>query len=209
MIGVLDLSLPVQATDFLAKSDIGSVTLSWKTQSEVNNAGFNVLREDPNTAVFKLIASYISYNSLKGMGTSTTGRAYDFTDNKVTSGATYNYKIQSVATDGTTKDLTTLSVTVTVDVPKDYALYQNYPNPFNPSTTIRFDLKEASMVTLEIYNVLGQRVEYWNYGVMEAGRYDQVVNMDRLSSGVYYYHIDAVGSDGQRFVQVKKLVLMK
>ncbi len=221
----VDHSLAVQATDFVAKTNIVSVTLSWKTQSEVNNAGFNVLREDPGTASgstsvstgFKLISSYTSSNSLKGMGTSTTGRTYDFTDSKVTSGATYQYKIQSVSTDGTTKDLTTLSVTV--DIPKDYALYQNYPNPFNPSTVIRFDLKQQSTVTLEIYNVLGQRVGYWNYGTMNAGRYNEVLNMERFASGVYYYRIIAQGINGvsaegspqaeQRFVSMKKLVLMK
>ena len=203
----VDNSLPVQATDFLAAADIGSVTISWKTQSEVGNAGFNVLRQDPGMAAFKQISSYTSNDSLKGMGTSTTGRTYNFTDNKVTSGSTYQYKIQSVSTNGTAEDLTTLSVTV--DVPKDYALYQNYPNPFNPSTMIRFDLKQQSIVTLDIYNVLGQRVEEWNYGTMDAGRYNETIYMDRFASGVYYYRINVVGNDGDRFSSMKKLVLMK
>ncbi len=210
-----DYPLAVQATNFSATTDVGSVTLSWKTQSEVNNAGFNILREDPQTnsgstslaTGFKLIASYISDNSLKGSGTSSAGKVYSFTDNHVTSGATYEYKIQSVSTNGTTTDLNTL--TATVNIPKNYALYQNYPNPFNPSTTIRFDLKEQSTVTLEIYNLLGQKVIEQNYGAMDAGRYNEIVNMDRFASGVYLCRIAAVGNDGQRFVSVKKLVLMK
>ncbi len=210
-----DVSLAVQAADFLVATDIGSVTLSWKTQSEVDNAGFNVLREDTGTTSgstslttgFKLIASYTSSDNLKGLGTSSTGRSYSFTDNKVTSGKTYNYKVQSVSTSGTTKDLTTLSVTV--DVPKNYALYQNYPNPFNPSTTIRFDLKQQSTVSLEIYNVLGQKVDEWIYGLMDAGRYNEVVDMSRFASGVYYYRINAIGNDGQKFVSIKKLMLVK
>ncbi len=210
-----DVSLPVQATDFLARADIGWVTLTWQTQSEVNNAGFNVLRQDPATTSgstslttgFKLISSYTSNDGLKGLGTSSTGRAYNFTDNKVISGKTYTYKIQSVAIDGAIKDLTTL--TVIVDVPKNYALYQNYPNPFNPSTTIRFDLKQISDVTLEIYNTLGQRVEYWNYGMMDAGRYNENINMTRFASGVYYYRIIAQGNNGEMFVSMKKLLMMK
>ncbi len=205
--GGSDNSLPVQATDFLATADVGSVTLSWKTQSEVNDAGFNILREDPGTSSFKLISSYTNDDSLKGLGTSSTGRSYDFTDNKVISGATYQYKIQSVSANGITKDLSTLSVTV--DVPKAYALYQNYPNPFNPSTTIRFDLKEQSNVMLDIYNVLGQRVIEDNYGAMNAGRFNETVNMDRFASGVYFYRIAVVGNDGEKFVSIKKLVLMK
>ena len=205
-----DIALAVQATDFLATADVGSVTLSWKTQSEVNNAGFNILRSlnsEQGTLNYELIASYTSNNSLKGMGTSTTGRTYKFTDTKVTSGSTYEYKIQSVSTNGTTEDLTTLSVKV--DIPKNYALYQNYPNPFNPSTTIRFDLKESSTVTLEVYNVLGQRVMRQNYGTMDAGRYNQVLSMEKFASGVYFYKVSAVGNDGQRFESMKKFVLMK
>ncbi|HEY9165365.1 MAG TPA: choice-of-anchor J domain-containing protein, partial [Candidatus Kryptonia bacterium] len=174
-----DLSLAVQATDFGAESDAGAVTLSWKTQSEVDNAGFNVMRQELGVSGWQLAGSYVSDKTLQGLGTSSSGRSYSFTDNKVISGQTYNYKIQSVSTYGTTKDLSTL--TVTVNVPKNYALYQNYPNPFNPSTTIRFDLKQASNVTLEIYNTLGQRVEKWSNGVMGAGRYNEVVNMSRYA----------------------------
>jgi hypothetical protein len=88
-------------------------------------------------------------------------------------------------------------------------LYQNYPNPFNPSTTIRFDLKQSSTVTLEIYNDLGQRVECRDYGMMDAGKYDKIVNMGSYASVVYYYRITAVGNDGQRFVAIKKSMMVK
>ncbi len=207
LINVTDHSLPVQAMDFIAIADVGSVTIRWETQSELANAGFNVLREEPDPSSFKLISSYTSNDGLRGLGTSSSGRSYGFTDDKVISGYTYTYKIQSVSTNGTTKDLSTLSVTV--GVPKTYALYQNYPNPFNPSTTIRFDLKQASTVTLDIYNVLGQRVMEQNYGTMNAGRYNENINMDKFASGAYFYRIAAAGNDGQRFVSIKKFVLMK
>ncbi|HUI30562.1 MAG TPA: T9SS type A sorting domain-containing protein [Candidatus Acidoferrales bacterium] len=202
-----DHSLSVQATDFVATTDVGSVMISWKTQSEVGNAGFNILREDPNTSTFKLISSYTSNDSLRGLGTSSTGRSYDFTDYHVVSGSTFQYKIQSVSTGGVTKDLSTLSATV--DVPNACALYQNYPNPFNPTTTIQFDLKAQSTVTLDIYNVLGQRVFENNYGTMNAGRFTKVVNMDMFASGMYFYRIVAIGNNGEKFVSMKKFVLMK
>ena len=203
-----DLPLPVEATDFVAKSDIGSVTLSWKTGSEIDNAGFNVLRQDPGMTSFSLISSYSSNAALKGLGTSTSGRSYNFTDSKVKSGATYSYKVQSVGTEGTTKDVSTLTG-ITVGVPKTYALYQNYPNPFNPTTTIRFDLKQQSTVTMEIYNVLGQRVSSKDYGTMDAGRYNESVDMGGVASGVYYYRIVARGTNGEKFTAIKKLMLMK
>lgn len=202
-----DDPLAVQATSFAAKGDYDKVTLTWKTQSEVNNAGFNILREDPGASSFKLIAGYATDEDLKGLGTKTSGRDYSFTDTKVKSGSTYQYKIQSVSTDGTVKDLTTMSVTL--DVPRTYALYQNYPNPFNPSTTIQFDLKRTSKVVLAIYNALGQKVEELNYGTMDAGRYNEVVNLSRFASGVYHYRIQVTGSDGEWFVAIKKLVLLK
>jgi hypothetical protein len=212
-----DNSLPVQASDFVATANVGSVSLTWKTRSEVNNAGFNVLREDPNTSSFKLIASYMTDDSLRGLGTSSTGRSYDFTDNRVASGATYDYKIQSVSTNGTTKDLSTISVTV--DVPKTYALYQNYPNPFNPTTVIGYQLSAVSHVTLKVYDVLGREVATLVDGQQNAGVYKVSFDGSRFASGVYFYRINAVGNsvkggsasggDGQKFVSIKKLVLMK
>ncbi len=210
----IDNSLPVQATDFLAAADIGSVTISWKTQSEVGNAGFNVLREDlpqagqAGTGAFKLISSYTSNDNLKGLGTSSSGRAYSFVDKHVVSGATYQYQIQCVSTSGATANVGNV-LQVTTSLPKDYALYQNYPNPFNPSTTVQFDLKEGSTVILGVYNVVGQKVQEWNLGSMNAGRYYQNINMDKYASGVYYYRIDVTGNDGQKFNSIKKLVLMK
>ncbi|HEY9164531.1 MAG TPA: LamG-like jellyroll fold domain-containing protein [Candidatus Kryptonia bacterium] len=202
-----DNSLAVQLSSYQATTDVGSVTLTWKTASEADIAGFNILRRDPAKAEFVQVASYLSDASLKSNGTVSRGGAYQFTDAKVKSGSTYDYRIQSVTLEGAQVDLNT--ITVTVDLPKSYALYQNYPNPFNPTTTVRFDLKEASTVTLEIYNVLGQRVMEQEYGTMSAGRYDESISMGRFSSGVYYYRISAVGNDGQKFTSVKKLVLMK
>ncbi len=94
-------------------------------------------------------------------------------------------------------------------VPRSFALYQNYPNPFNPSTTIRFDLKVTSEVTLEIFNVLGQRVISRDYGRMSAGSYSRQLNMDNFASGVYFYLFRAVGTSGQTFQATKKMLLMK
>ncbi len=94
-------------------------------------------------------------------------------------------------------------------LPSAIAVSQNFPNPFNPSTTIRFDLKQTSNVALSIYNVLGQKIEEWNYGMMQAGRFNESVDMSRFASGVYFYRIEANGSNGQRFVSFKKMMLLK
>jgi hypothetical protein len=212
-----DNPLAVQAVDFLVATSDGTVKLSWKTQSEVGNLGFNILREDPGTDMFKLIASYTSDNELRGLGTSSTGESYNFADNKVISGKTYQYKVQSVSTNGVIKNVSTLSVTV--NIPKTYALYQNYPNPFNPTTMISYQLPVVSHVTLKVYDILGREVATLVDGQQNAGVYKAGFDGSWLASGVYFYRIVAVGNstkggsasggDGQKFVSVKKLMLMK
>jgi len=96
-----------------------------------------------------------------------------------------------------------------VSLPKEFALHNNYPNPFNPVTNIVYDIPEVTDVTLEIYNVMGQRVRTLAQGSHEPGRYQIVWNATNdfgqaLSSGMYIYRIQAGD-----FVSVKKLVLMK
>jgi photosystem II stability/assembly factor-like uncharacterized protein len=98
------------------------------------------------------------------------------------------------------------------DVPKQFALLQNFPNPFNPSTTIRFQLPVQAAVTLELYNILGQRVKYlMNQEQMGAGTHDVTLDASSLASGVYFYQIRALGAaDGSNlFHDVKKLLLVK
>ena len=103
----------------------------------------------------------------------------------------------------------TTGVNGQANVPASFQLYQNYPNPFNPTTVIRFDLNQNSRVTLGIYNVLGQKVMQRNYGTMNAGIYNESINMDRFASGVYFYRIIAEGANGKIFMAARKLMLMK
>ena len=103
----------------------------------------------------------------------------------------------------------TTAVLKTALPPTNFVLYQNYPNPFNPSTTIRFDLRESSFVTLEIYDVLGRRILVENKGMMGSGSFGVVLDMSRYASGVYFYRVRAIGSMGETFVALKKMLLMK
>lgn len=88
-----------------------------------------------------------------------------------------------------------------------FMLHQNYPNPFNPSTTIRYQVPQASIVSLKIYDVLGNEVATLaNNEYREAGTYSTEFNTDKfkLSSGVYFYRMQA-----GKFSATKKLILMK
>lgn len=90
------------------------------------------------------------------------------------------------------------------DFPLSFTLFQNYPNPANPETRIKFSIGHHSHVSLTIYNLLGQEVEKFFDGELEAGEHTISWNTTRVSSGVYYYRLQAVGSS-----QTRKLLVIK
>jgi hypothetical protein len=95
-------------------------------------------------------------------------------------------------------------------IPKIFELGQNYPNPFNPSTTINFAVPVQSDVKIVIYNVIGEIVKTIIDKKMNAGSYSVSFNAgNTLSSGIYFYNINAAGIDGRNFIQTKKMILIK
>jgi hypothetical protein len=95
--------------------------------------------------------------------------------------------------------------------PQHFELSQNYPNPFNPTTTITYTLPTASNVRLELFDVLGRKVASLVNTKQSAGTHTFRLNATQfsLSSGVYFYRIQADGVNGERFVQAKKMMLLK
>jgi endo-1,4-beta-xylanase len=89
-------------------------------------------------------------------------------------------------------------------VPSAYQLEQNYPNPFNPFTTIRYSVPQNGYISLKAYNLLGQEVVTLFAGTQKAGNYSAIFDGTRLSSGVYFYRLQA-----DKFVETKKLLLLK
>ncbi len=90
------------------------------------------------------------------------------------------------------------------NIPTDYSLFQNYPNPFNPTTTIEFSIPKSEFVTLNVFDVIGRKVASLVNENKEAGKYSIIFNGSKLSSGIYFYRLQA-----GNYSAVKKLILLK
>jgi hypothetical protein len=99
----------------------------------------------------------------------------------------------------------------TPEVPQSYELKQNFPNPFNPSTIIRYSIPERSTVRLTSFNTLGQMISEIVNERKEAGSYEHKFNASQLSSGIYFYRIEAVPERnvGIVFVDTKMMSVIK
>jgi hypothetical protein len=91
-----------------------------------------------------------------------------------------------------------------VSLPNKYTLEQNYPNPFNPTTIINYSIPQTSFVTLKIYDGLGKVVASLINEQKAAGNYEAEFNGSKLSSGIYFYRLNA-----GNYSETKKMILMK
>jgi photosystem II stability/assembly factor-like uncharacterized protein len=185
--------IPVNLVSFSANVVDDQVSLNWKTATETNNKGFEVER---NSGIGWNKISFIS-----GKGTTSEGTSYSYTDNPQTNGLV-QYRLKQIDFDGTYEYSNV--VEVNIGAPAKFELAQNYPNPFNPVTTIKYSLATKANVELKIYNILGKEVARLVNENQDAGNYSVEFNATKLSSGVYFYEINA-GS----FNAKKKMILIK
>lgn len=94
-------------------------------------------------------------------------------------------------------------------IPTHFELSQNFPNPFNPTTTITYTLSAPSRVSLRVYDLLGREVNALVNQRQIAGNYTVNFDGSRLASGVYLYRIDVTDNNGLKYMDTKKLVLIK
>lgn len=104
------------------------------------------------------------------------------------------------------------------DIASRISLSQNYPNPFNPTTSVEFELPEPAIVTLNVYNVLGQVVaELLNQEELDMGTHELEFDAQNLASGVYFYQLvveaiedeeNSIAQSGSRAI-VKKMLLLR
>ncbi len=89
-------------------------------------------------------------------------------------------------------------------IPAEYALKQNYPNPFNPTTKIEFSIPKPGNVTLQVYNMLGEKVTTLVNEHLTSGSYSADFNSQNLSSGTYIYKLTT-----NNFSESKKMIVLK
>lgn len=185
--------IPVELLSFTAKVVNENVELVWNTATESNNQGFEIQRSKGGE--FEVVG-YVP-----GFGTTTEHKSYTFTDKNVKVGK-YTYRLKQIDYDG--QYVFSNTVEVEVNPPLTFALEQNYPNPFNPSTLIKYSIAKDAMVNISVYNAIGEKVATLVNGLQQAGRYEVNFNAGKLTSGIYFYGIEA-----GNFKSAKKMMLLK
>ena len=189
-----DLPVPVELVSFTSSISKNTVILKWTTATEINNSGFEIERSDDN----------ISFNKIgfvHGFGTTTEKQNYAYSDQPDKAG-TFYYRLKQIDIGGGYEysDI----IEADMPVPTKYSLQQNFPNPFNPTTEIQYSISQRSNVVLKVYDVLGNEVTTLVNEVKEQGVYTIKFNASNLSSGIYFYRIEA-GS----FTDSRKMILLR
>ena len=220
---------PVELVSFNANVYGNKVMLNWTTATETNNRGFEVERQSTgrakaNSADGEIIGQeWKSIGFVLGSGTSTEPQSYTFTDDLSSfqpadpssqpplssrpQGEILLYRLKQIDFDGSYQYSNTVSVSF--GVPSGFSLEQNYPNPFNPTTQISFALPVDAGVKITVFNALGQELSKIVDNTFTAGSHTVNFNASYLSSGLYFYTLEAKGVDGTSCLMSKKMMLMK
>ena len=172
--------LPVELAFFTGSLNGKEIVLRWRTETEVNNYGFDIERTKDNS-------DWVTIGFVEGHGNSNSPKQYNFIDTDIDRAGRYYYRLKQTDNDGTYEYYDV--VTVEVSVPENFYLSQNYPNPFNPETRIDYTLPERQFVSLKIYNTLGELVAELVNETKEAGSYSVTFDASGLPSGTYIYNI--------------------
>jgi glucose/arabinose dehydrogenase len=186
--------VPVELISFNATIIDGKVRLDWFTSTETNNAGFEIERSQDGV-------NYEVIFFIGGNGTTTHRNVYSYIDEEVTSGICY-YRLKQVDFDGSYEYLKV--VAVDLGLPETFILEQNYPNPFNPKTVINYQVPKNGIITLKVYDVLGNETATLVDEVKIAGSYSVDFDASQLTSGIYFYKLTA-----EDFSSVRKMILLK
>lgn len=172
--------LPVELSLFTALQKGDKVILDWKTETEIDNYGFDIER--------KIVSDYVNEDwkkigFLAGYGNSNVPRYYSFFDKDIYNYASYSYRLKQKDNNGSYKYYE--EIKIDINNASIFSLYQNYPNPFNPETTIRFSIPSDDYIQIALYNTLGEKIKEIVSGFYKKGDYRVYINSEDMSSGIY------------------------
>ncbi len=194
-----DQIVPVELSSFNAFDVNGQVKVEWSTSTETNNQGFEIQKSIAGE-------NFVTVGFVKGHGTSTEAHSYSFVDQNVVNG-TISYRLKQVDFNGVS--VYSEVAVVNVNAPAAYQLSQNFPNPFNPTTQISFALPVDAGVKITVFNAIGQEMQKVVDNTFTAGSHVVNFNAAGLSSGLYFYKLEAKGVDGTSYLMSKKMMLIK
>ena len=194
------LVLPVELTSFNGKYVGNTVQLNWVTATELNNNGFEIQKSVNGS-------SFATVGFVQGNGTTTEQKQYSYIDNNVDTRVSNSYRLKQMDFNGNFNYSKVVNLGITL--PSQFILEQNYPNPFNPSTKISFAVPVKSEVTLQVFNLIGQKLLTLAEGSYEAGTQTMTFDAAGFSSGIYVVKMTAVGENGTEFTASKKMTLLK
>ncbi len=210
-----DYSLPVELSTFSAQRLDDRTKLSWVTESEVENLGFNIFRAVSDDSLQPEQSQFAKINSrlIAGNGNSSQRNDYEYTDIFNPDAQYLWYMLQDVSYNGRTEFHNSLMINLAAEendiTPVEFRLRQNYPNPFNPNTVISYNLADNSPVELTIYNVLGNKIKTLVAGYQPAGQHRIQWNAtdeqgNKVASGIYFYQLSTPA-----FMKIKKMTLLR
>jgi len=210
-----DETLPVELTTFTATmfSDC-FVRLHWVAQTEINHSGYNLYRAEDGalTSAMKINSRLIDNGEQLSSQIS-----YTYTDFETFSNTQYYYWLESVSLDGMSQFFGPLLVTIgnpeqepqAPENPLKTSLLNAFPNPFNPTTNLRYSIKTAGDVHIDVFNLKGQLIRSFSASHYSPGYYQvswdgKDNNGALVSSGIYMYRM-TTGS----FSATKRMILAK
>ncbi|HNT64730.1 MAG TPA: T9SS type A sorting domain-containing protein [bacterium] len=187
----------IELTHFTALRQNDHVVLSWLTQSETQNLGFNIYRSTDEQGYFLRLNKEL----IPGAMNSQAVQNYRFVDADIAAGNVYYYKISDIDVGG--NETFHGPVAVVVSTPESHRLLPVYPNPFNDQVAIEFELSQTSKIEVMIYDLHGQQVKQLADEVQTSGYHRLAWDATddsgkRVASGIYFVQFIA---DDFRLIQ--------
>ena len=175
------------------------------TESEVENAGFYILRSEDESGAFERRSVFVP-----GRGTTPFRTEYEWMDIGATPGVTYYYGLEQHDFNGSVTREEAI-VSVTVDAPRAWLLRSGVPNPFNPATTFALEVPAGGDANLAVYDMNGRAIRTILSGEVSAGVHYYTWNGTDAegrpaASGVYFARLAAAGGSIR---QVQRVTLVR